>query len=180
MGGGAMTADPGYWSRNWQWITAVATVVIAALGVGLPLYLNSPSVDTMALVDKLLLMQGQRDAAQSRVGELETDLDSEEEKRKRAQTALDDLLARQDAEDPPPGIDDALRLIEEKGDSAAAEDIFREIAERKKKEGGAAHREAARALRHLGALAFLHDSEKALAAYAEAVQLDPGDADGWN
>ena len=44
----------------------------------------------------------------------------------------------------------------------------------------AAHRETARALRNLGALAFLHDSEKALVAYNEAVQLDPDDADGWN
>jgi tetratricopeptide (TPR) repeat protein len=165
-------------------MTAVIGLVIMAVAVAVPLYLgrrqSGVSFDGNALIEKLLSTQSERDAAQSRVGRLETDLETKEDERKRTQAALDDLLARQDSPDPPPGIDDALRLIDEKGDSAAAEDIFREIAERKKKEGGAAHREAARALRHLGALAFLHDSEKALAAYAEAVQLDPGDADGWN
>lgn len=33
--------------------------------------------------------------------------------------------------------------------------------------------------RHIGALAFLHDTEAALAAYEKAAALDPDDADGW-
>ena len=184
MGGGAMADDPGYWSQNWEWITTLIGLVIMAVAVAVSLYLgrrqSGVSFDGNALIEKLLSTQSERDTAQYRVGQLETDLETKEDERKRAQTALEDLLARQAAEDPPPGIDDALRLIDEKGDSAAAEGIFRDIAERKKKEGAAAHQEAARALRNLGALAFLHDSEKALAAYGEAVQLDPDDADGWN
>jgi len=38
-----------------------------------------------------------------------------------------------------------------------------------------ARKEAAQAAKKLGALAYLYDTQKALAAYAEAVQLDPGD-----
>lgn len=34
--------------------------------------------------------------------------------------------------------------------------------------------------RHLGALAFLHDTVKALAAYRRAVALDPHNPDSWN
>jgi tetratricopeptide (TPR) repeat protein len=33
--------------------------------------------------------------------------------------------------------------------------------------------------RHIGALAFLHDTQKALAAYEKAVALDPGSPEGW-
>ena len=38
-----------------------------------------------------------------------------------------------------------------------------------------ARKEAAQAAKKLGALAYLYDTQKALAAYAEAVQLDPDD-----
>ena len=34
--------------------------------------------------------------------------------------------------------------------------------------------------RQKGALAFLHDTQTALAAYRRATELDPADADGWN
>ncbi|KKK73245.1 hypothetical protein LCGC14_2895770, partial [marine sediment metagenome] len=54
------------------------------------------------------------------------------------------------------------------------------VKERRKAEGAAALKEAASAARHIGALAFLHDTDKALAAYREAVDLDPDNADGWN
>jgi tetratricopeptide (TPR) repeat protein len=33
--------------------------------------------------------------------------------------------------------------------------------------------------RHIGALAFLHNTHKALAAYEKAVSLDPDDSEGW-
>jgi protein O-GlcNAc transferase len=36
------------------------------------------------------------------------------------------------------------------------------------------------AARHLGAMAFLHDTRKALDAYRRATALDPDNADGWN
>lgn len=76
-------------------------------------------------------------------------------------------------------IKEALKAAA-KGDTALAEDIFSEVEARKTGEGKAADREAAEAARHLGALAFLHDTNKALAAYRRATELDPGSAAGWN
>ena len=46
--------------------------------------------------------------------------------------------------------------------------------------GEAALKDAARAARHIGALAFYHDTRKSLEAYQEAVALDGADAEGWN
>ncbi len=51
---------------------------------------------------------------------------------------------------------------------------------RRKKAGADARKEAATAARRLGALAFFHDTDKAMAAYREAVDLDPENALGWN
>jgi len=44
----------------------------------------------------------------------------------------------------------------------------------------AANKEAAETARHRGALAFLHDTHKALAAYRRATELDPENAKVWN
>jgi protein O-GlcNAc transferase len=75
--------------------------------------------------------------------------------------------------------DDALaRLV--KGDAQGAKAIFREILERKSAEGAAANNEAAEAARHLGSLAFYDNTYEALAAYRKAVELNPGNPDGWN
>jgi tetratricopeptide (TPR) repeat protein len=41
-------------------------------------------------------------------------------------------------------------------------------------------RDEAGLYRQKGALAFLHDTEKAVRAYAKATELDPDDPDGWN
>jgi len=65
------------------------------------------------------------------------------------------------------------------GNTRLAEAIFLEVEERKAAEGKVANKEAAEAARHRGALAFLHDTEKALQAYRRAVELDPENADGW-
>ncbi|NIA72245.1 tetratricopeptide repeat protein [Pelagibius litoralis] len=59
---------------------------------------------------------------------------------------------------------------------AAAETIFREILAEKRQEPFDGQLEAAAAARHLGALAVLHDTAAALAAYEAAVELDSQDA----
>ena len=79
----------------------------------------------------------------------------------------------------PPGIDAALKQLAQ-GETESAEAIFGQVLERKKAEGEDASKEAAAAARHIGALAYLHDTQKALSAYAQAVDLDPEDPDGWN
>jgi tetratricopeptide (TPR) repeat protein len=81
--------------------------------------------------------------------------------------------------DAPSGIEEALAQLSQKN-TQAAETIFETVLERKAAEGKAANQEAAEAARHIGALAFLHDTEKALAAYRRAVELDPANAEGWN
>ena len=85
------------------------------------------------------------------------------------------LANKQDA----PGIKEALAALAE-GQTEAAKAIFAKTFEAKTVEGAAANREAAEAARHLGALAFLDDTEEALRWYRRAVDLDPANADGWN
>jgi tetratricopeptide (TPR) repeat protein len=67
-----------------------------------------------------------------------------------------------------------------RGDTARAEDIFTDIAKVESARGTAHNERAAVAYRHLGALAVLHDTQKALAAYRRATELTPEDAEVWN
>jgi tetratricopeptide (TPR) repeat protein len=89
-----------------------------------------------------------------------------------AVTALANLRGQPGA---PPDIDQALAMLEQ-GRTKDAKAIFQTIAERKE----ADIQEAAAAYRHIGALAFLDDTQKALAAYRSATDLDPANVQGWN
>ena len=93
--------------------------------------------------------------------------------------AATDLVeeAKQAADSDP--FEKALTELRE-GRPDAAEALFRDIKEERRALGESALKDAARAARHIGALAFYHDTQKALEAYREAVALDPDDADGWN
>ena len=129
-------------------------------------YLETAKVDVNAIVETLTREHRDREAvAQEQIDALT-----------KAVTAL----AKQ-SEEPqaPPGVADALQQLAE-GNTGAAEAIFQDTLDRKQAEGQSALTEAAEAARHLGALAFLHDSKKALAAYRKAVQLDPQNPSGWN
>jgi tetratricopeptide (TPR) repeat protein len=93
----------------------------------------------------------------------------------RALTAAVTALTQQQAQpDPPPGIHEALIQLAQ-GKLEAAEAIFQSVVTRRASDID----EAATALRHLGALAFLHDTTKLLQAYRRAVELDPDNAEGW-
>jgi tetratricopeptide (TPR) repeat protein len=101
----------------------------------------------------------------------------------REQAAQDQIRALTKAvtaltQQPGPRIADAVAQLEQ-GNSAAAERIFQDIFTRKAAEGKAANQQAAEAARHLGALAFLHDTQKALHAYRQAVLFDPINSEGW-
>ncbi len=78
-----------------------------------------------------------------------------------------------------PSSEEALAALKA-GQTDKAEALFISIAKERQKTGSKAYTEAAEAWRHVGALAFLHDTQKALVAYAKAVELDPDNADGWN
>jgi tetratricopeptide (TPR) repeat protein len=56
---------------------------------------------------------------------------------------------------------------------------LRARAEAQETQGQAALKTSAEYWRHIGALAFLHNTQKALVAYQKAVALDPLDPEGW-
>src|SRR4051794_3507051 len=73
------------------------------------------------------------------------------------------LAQKAEQPNPQPGVKEALEQLA-KGDTQAAEKIFATTLEQREAEGKTNFKEAAEAARHLGALAFLHDTQKALAA----------------
>lgn len=76
-------------------------------------------------------------------------------------------------------IQQALDRLKQ-GDTRAAEDIFTRIAAQAKQKGKDANLEEAAALRHLGSLVFLRDTQKALDAYSRSTALEPDNIGGWN
>jgi tetratricopeptide (TPR) repeat protein len=83
--------------------------------------------------------------------------------------------AEADAEAGDPRMKKALSLLE-KGAIQAAAPLFRDVAEAKMTEALVSGKEAAKAWRHLGAIAGFGDPKTALEAYEKAAQLDPDDA----
>ena len=73
------------------------------------------------------------------------------------------------------GIDAALQALSQ-GDTEKAENIFQARVEA----GEAESLKTAESYRHLGALAYFHDTVKALNAYRRSTELDPDNAGGWN
>ena len=140
-----------YFSENWQWLFGAATILIAG-GVALTnlrTSRNKPdtsndSARTAEIVDALV---------RRHIGELST----KDEEIGALTKAVEALAKTARTPNPPPGIDDALARLKD-GDTEAAEEVLRQVKERRKAEGEAAFKEAAAAARHIGALAFLHDT----------------------
>jgi tetratricopeptide (TPR) repeat protein len=78
----------------------------------------------------------------------------------------------------PGDVGRAIQLLRQ-GQAGPAEAIFERVLAQKQAEGAAALKEAAAAARHLGALAYLDDTAKALEAYTTATRLDPNDTHSW-
>jgi tetratricopeptide (TPR) repeat protein len=76
---------------------------------------------------------------------------------------------------------DLLALAKNPGnvDLADLESKLKTRAETHESEGRSSLRTSAQYWRHIGALAFLHNTHKALAAYEKAVALDPSEPEGW-
>ncbi len=137
------------------------------------------NIDLAPIMDRLTEEARRHGAAAS---ELEGAAQREgglQEQVRQLSAAVEALSAERNDPDAPPGIDEALSLLRD-GDTVAAEAVFEEVKARRKAEGEGALKEAAAAARHIGALAYLHDTDKALDAYREAVDLDLDDPDGWN
>jgi len=91
--------------------------------------------------------------------------------RKARDAAIADLQQRSRTADDPSRIKRALAELE-KGHPEDAEDLFRGVIMENR-------REAARAAYNIGAIAFHHDTQKALRAFLESAELDPSTVDAW-
>ena len=77
------------------------------------------------------------------------------------------------------GIDAALQALSQ-GDTEKAEKIFQARVEAGEAELLKTADKTAESYRHLGALAYFHDTAKALNSYRRSTELDPDNVDGWN
>lgn len=117
----------------------------------------------------------QSTATARQLGRMETEnalLRSENaELRKAHDAVIAELQQRSRKANDPSRFNQALAELE-KGHPEAAEALFRDFVMENR-------REAARAASNIGVLAFRHDTQKALCAYEEAVELDSNNADAW-
>jgi len=117
----------------------------------------------------------QSNATARELGRMETEnawLRSENaELRKARDAAIADLERRSHTADDPSRFERAVTEVK-KGHPEAAEALFRDIIMESR-------REAAFAACSIGVISFLHDTQKALYAFRESVELDPNTADGW-
>ena len=125
--------------------------------------------------------------AMRKVGKLESENESLREQLSQGEdtslTAVADAVEElsieaERAEDPDP-FEAALAELRE-GNPEAAEELFGQILKDRQADGELALKDAARAARHIGAIAFYHDTHKSLEAYQNAVALDPDDVEAWN
>ena len=146
------------------WLFTLVFTVIAGTA-SIYSVMTSDPVDVPALVEKII---------QSRQLAFDQREQAYQDQIKSLTEAVKALAQQKD-----PGIKEALAQLAQ-GDTEAAEKIFENLLRQKSAEGRAANQQAAEAARHLGALAFLHDTQKAIQAYRQAVKLDPDNASGWN
>ena len=153
---------------------------------------NTITVNPQATVDALIRAHEQALAAKNetlaekerRIAELERRL-TEGDQRQQLEQAVVALSEEAQKPDAAPGIAEALAALE-RGETAQAEAIFAAVSRAAVAAGDAAqeqrdvaYREAAAAQRHLGALAFLKDTDRALKAYERAAELDPAHLETW-
>jgi tetratricopeptide (TPR) repeat protein len=146
-------------------------VLFIGLGIVLQYYKTHILVDVDAIVEKLV--EKSDPATRADMPGLKQLI------REQLAEAVEALATIRGQKDAPPGINQAFGLLKQ-GNPKAAEKIFQEIEEKKTAQGKTANKQAAAAARHIGALAYLHDTRKALNAYRRATRLDPSNMEGWN
>ena len=125
-------------------------------------------------LDEILAAVTQNNPETEKVAELEKLLTAEREEKQQLAEALAALGKQND----PSSQEAEDELIA--GDPEKAKAFFRERAEAQEGVIGDAGKAAAENYRHLGAIAFLNNTQEALDAYRRATELDPENADGWN
>ena len=157
----------------------VVALVVIVLGFALAYYRTErETVDVDAILGQLVAAKEAAATHEARAAELGRALTEGQEERKALRAAVAALADKAEEADAPPEIDQALAALA-KGQTEQAEQIFGEIVARKAAEGAVANREAAEAARHLGALAYLDNTQKAMKAYQTATELDPDDTWSW-
>src|SRR5215208_6257460 len=134
------------------------------------MWMPAPPVDVNAIVEKY------ESVHRAELAHLKGEIRFYSTQLTQAVQALANLRGQKDA---PPGINEALARLKQ-GNTTAAEEIFQAIANRRAASLAANSQAAAAAYRHLGALAYLNDKQKALDAYRRAAKLDPDNAEGWH
>ena len=191
--------------HKWEGIGLAVVILLLASGVALKWPGNTGTTtangtadkaldvadNALAVVDKALDQSAEGHLRAYRMAEaalqkayersewLETRIENMEEERKTLTEPFRYLLAKESSPDAPPGLAAALAEAEA-GRIGKAEDILATILAHKEAEGDVAHKEAAEAARHLGALAYLHDTKAAISHYRKATELDPDHPGGWN
>ncbi|MDZ7712034.1 MAG: tetratricopeptide repeat protein [Rhodovibrio sp.] len=182
-------------SDGWAWFTAHTNVVVAVCTVltmlgGIFVYLVSRGAPSRETIGNDRLTERAVEVLREQLAEKDRALAEAHDERRSAQDraasmeaqlreAVTAISKQTDIPDAQARIHEALEAAAD-GRTELAEAIFAEVEARKTAEGADAYQAAAQAARHRGALAFLHDTDKALDAYRKATELDPENADGWN
>jgi tetratricopeptide (TPR) repeat protein len=103
------------------------------------------------------------------------DVQAKDEQIKALTEAVTALSTGQGIDASPSELKAALTALAQ-GNTTLAKSLFAKTAEKAEQQA----KQGAEALRNLGALAFLDNTQEALKAYRRATQLDPDNADGWN
>jgi tetratricopeptide (TPR) repeat protein len=131
------------------------------------------NVDTTAIADALV---------QRHQAELAAYQQREQDYQRQVGTLHDAIQALAAARSEVPNVkqvDEALKQLAD-GDPGPAEAVFADLQNMRSAQGKDGVTKAAAAARHRGALAFLRDTDAALAAYQQAVEIDPTAPEGWN
>lgn len=167
-------------------VNTLGMILIGILTIGVAIWAtrrgdkNGIAVTKDASAIALDIAKKYTDKLESENAQLRNDLAGQDTQAENAlAAAIEDLAEDAETADDRAPFDQAISELAE-GRADAAEDLFQEILNRRKAEGHTALKEAAEAARHIGAIAFYHDTQKALAAYGEATELDPDDAEAWN
>lgn len=136
----------------------------------LTLLIDSLDVQAPEKIVELLLNKHQKELQAK-----DEQLQAKDEERKNLIQAVTALSQGQNILGTEAQIEQAMSALAE-GDTTEAENLFEQVTQKGEQEA----KHTAQAYRNLGALAYLHDTQKALNAYRRATELAPDNAIGWN